>query len=252
MNTIDDVIREMDRIVDECSKEQLRAGYFAILYRMVTIRVKEEIEKGAFQDVARMERLDMIFAKRFFDAFDAWRSGDTPTHSWEVAFEASAESRHLVLQQMLLGINAHINLDLGIAASETIQETGGRLDDIRDDYMKINEILQAMVDRVRTNIGTVSPLFRLLIRPAGGRDDMFINFSIVAARDGAWLFAQRYYTSADKQTLLNERDMTIAALGRRIITPGRWTSAVLRMIRTGEHHSPDEVMRRLGSAVKSK
>jgi hypothetical protein len=243
MNTIVDVIKEMDRIVEICRNERLRAGYFAVLYRMVTIRVKQELADGAFEDKRRMEQLDLIFAKRFFDAFYAWKAGEPVTESWKIAFDSGTEYKPVVLQHMLLGINAHINLDLGIAASETME--GDDLNKIRNDYVKINAILQSMVDRVRRNIGTVSPLFRLLIRLARGRDEMFLNFSIVAARDGAWKFAKRYHVSDKKQAELEARDRIIASLAERIVKPGRWTSSVLRLIRAGEFYPVDQVIYRL-------
>lgn len=66
-----------------------------------------------------MEIFDSLFAQRFFDAFDSYHGGEPVTKSWVVAFDASGANEYLVMQHMLLGINAHINLDLGISAAET-------------------------------------------------------------------------------------------------------------------------------------
>ena len=79
-----------------------------------------------------MEVLDVLFAKRFIDAYDLWKSGQKPTESWRLAFEVSKNPSHLVLQHLFLGINAHINLDLGIAASETM--VGKDIHGIKGDF----------------------------------------------------------------------------------------------------------------------
>ena len=92
-------------------------GYFPALYRKVTVEVKRGIEERVFDDGPRMERLDVVFAKRYLDAFDAYMEGGAPTRAWVLAFETTGQWWPIVLQHLLLGMNAHINLDLGIAAA---------------------------------------------------------------------------------------------------------------------------------------
>jgi len=45
-------------------------------------------------------------------------TGQTPTESWVKAFDATEFWWLIVLQHLLMDMNAHINLDLGIAAAE--------------------------------------------------------------------------------------------------------------------------------------
>ena len=45
----------------------------------------------------------------------------------------------VILQHLLLGINAHINLDLGIAAVET--SPGNQLAPLKNDFDMINKLL---------------------------------------------------------------------------------------------------------------
>ena len=61
--TIDQVIRQLDDIIDWSIRNDSRLGYFAALYRKVTLQVKSGITDGFFEDAERMERLDVIFAK---------------------------------------------------------------------------------------------------------------------------------------------------------------------------------------------
>jgi len=80
--------------------------------------VKEGIASGHFDDGPRMEQLDVAFAKRYLDACRIYRENKAVQESWKRAFMLSDQYWPIVLQHLLMGINAHINLDLGIAATE--------------------------------------------------------------------------------------------------------------------------------------
>src|SRR5262245_24159461 len=110
--TIDDVIRSLDAILDWAWGNQGHLGYSAALYPRIPRPVKTGIEKGQFQNGPLMERLDVAFAGRYLDAFDQFRAGQQPTLSWQLAFRAAHWWYPIVVQQLLAGINAHINLDL--------------------------------------------------------------------------------------------------------------------------------------------
>ncbi|PRY88173.1 DUF5995 family protein [Mongoliibacter ruber] len=248
MKTIDDVIIELDRVVQECYESNSRLGYFGILYRNVTKRVKEGILNGEFDDNPRMVTLDIIFAKRFIDAYEDYKAGKEISTCWKVSFDTATSSRHIVLQHLLLGINAHINLDLGIAAAETMK--GKDLEAIRNDFDKINAILYELVDGVKNNIGKVSPLFRILIRFAKGRDEILVNFSIRTARDGAWKFAQEYFYSKDQKSSTHVRDQIITGLAESLSQPGTRLSRIISLISFAEWRSVKRTMDQLDSIAK--
>lgn len=243
MKTIDEVLIRLDQIVAECKNQQSRIGYFAILYRQVTRRVRDGILAGEFEDNPRMEVLDVLFAKRFIDAYDLWKSSKKPTESWSLAFEASKNSGHLVLQHLFLGINAHINLDLGIAASETMVDKD--MIGIQGDFNKINSILGELVDGIKRNISTVSPIFGWLIPLAKGRDEMLLNFSIQLARDGAWKYAGEYHSDPDKDFQLKDRDTNISKLANKLINPGKFLAFLVKIVGIAEWKSVSRTMNQL-------
>lgn len=150
IETIDDVISVLDEIILESSSNNSTMGYFAVLYQKVTIKVKEEIAAGFFDDGPLMEKLDIVFAKRYIDAYFMWKNQKPITKSWEVAFRESENSKLLVFQHLLLGMNAHINLDLGIAAAEI--SGSNNIEDLEEDFIRINEILASMVDDVQNGL----------------------------------------------------------------------------------------------------
>ena len=243
MKNIDDVLIRMDEIVEECKSKQSRIGYFAILYRQVTRRIKKGILAGEFEDNPRMEILDVLFAKRFIDAYDQWNGSLKSTECWRLGFEASKDSKHLVLQHLFLGINAHINLDLGIAAAETMADKD--LVEIQGDFNQINAILAERVDGVKANISKVSPVFGWLIPLAKGRDEMLLNFSIQVARNGAWKYAGEYHADPNKDFQISDRDKTIAALAHKLTTPGKFLAFLVKIVCFAEWKSVSRTMDQL-------
>jgi hypothetical protein len=233
VNTIDEVVEALDGIIARALEERSRIGYFAAVYRKVTTKIAEGIATGFFDDGDRMERLDVAFADRYLAALDGFQTGGTATSSWVTAFEAAASVRPLILQHLLVGINAHINLDLGIAAAATAP--GDALPDLRRDFDRINEIIASLIAAVARDIAEVSPWIGLLDRIGGRHDDEIIRFSIEVARTEAWRFAVELAPLAQAHWAgpIGARDARIARLARTILNPG-WLSAGLLLIRARE------------------
>ncbi len=231
-HTIDDVLRELDRIVAWSLEAESRFGYFATLYRKVTRKVKQGIEEGFFDDGPRMERLDVVFAARYLDAFGQLGRGERPTAAWQLAFDAAGRWRPLILQQLLVGINAHINLDLGIAAARVAP--GGALPALKTDFDRINAILFSLVAEVEKAVGEVSPWIAFLERIGGKAGDALVRFSLRLARDGAWELAQRLapLAPAEWDPHVARRDAKTVKVGREVLSPGpflRWGLLVIRL-----------------------
>src|SRR5580692_9962210 len=113
--TINEVLARLDAIIEQSIAANDRRGFFAAVYKRVTLAVRAGIADGEFDDGPRMERLDVTFANRYLDAYDAYARGDKASMVWVKTFDAARSDDVLVLQHLLLGMNAHIALDLGIA-----------------------------------------------------------------------------------------------------------------------------------------
>ncbi|MGE0133223.1 MAG: DUF5995 family protein [Blastocatellales bacterium] len=222
--TIDEIIARLTDIIDRSRREPSglgRLGYFAALYRKVTISVKEGIQTGRFEDGARMERLDMNFANRYLKAYDLHRANQIPTASWRLSFEAAGHWRPIVLQHLLLGMNAHINLDLGFAAVETCP--GDQLLPLKRDFDEINRVLAELVQPVQDEIGEVSPWIGFLEKIDSKANDAIINFSMDRARASAWNFAMKLNSLGEDERFaaVKTRDQGVVELGQRVYKPGR-------------------------------
>jgi hypothetical protein len=237
--SIDEVISTLQEIINQEVNENSSLAYFPALYRLVTIRVKEGIANNEFEDGARMEKLDVLFANRYIDAYIAFKTKKPHTGSWRIVFEAQQRPL-LILQHLLLGMNAHINLDLAIAASETMK--GNNLAALINDFNTINRLLSEMSDKVQMRISKVSPLLGLLDRWAGNTDTLLVNFSITIARDGAWKSAAEFHKNG-VSALLTSRDQKISAMGLQLIHPNnKWVRRLIFGIRLAESKNAGKVV----------
>lgn len=243
--TIDEVIAVLADIIQKSEQTNDPAGYFAALYQKVTIRVKEGIAAGSFEDGPRMEQLDVAFAKRYIDAYFSFKKGETTTLSWQKAFDFSTHYQPIVLQHLLLGINAHINLDLGVAAKEVSK--GGNIADLENDFNRINEILSSLVYEVEEDLAAVWPTLKIILKLAGKVDDFMVDFSMKLARDGAWEFANQLSVTPDDQipSLLEVRDQKVTAKASIVTNPGTIATIVLFIIRVMERGSVTDKIRKL-------
>ena len=185
--TIQEVIDQLDRIIEASRSSESPLGYFAALYRRVTFEVQQKLGTGYFDDDVRMEKLDVVFANRYLSAYQDYQAGKIVTHSWKRAFDLSTQEELIVLQHLLLGMNAHINLDLGIAAAQV--STPDTIHYLQSDFNRINDILASLVTEVQERLVIIWPgLFRLL-RFAQQVDDFMVDAGLQAFRDKAWELA---------------------------------------------------------------
>ena len=238
--TIDEIIAELERIIELCTKDNNRIGYFAALYHKVTCRVREGIAKGEFIDAARMELLDVSFANRYIEAWQQYENGVKPTSSWRIAFDAAKSSRTLVLQHLLLGMNAHINLDLGIATAIT---SGRRpLSDIKSDFNAINGILAMLTSDIMNQLRRVSPILSLMGLHATRYNSILVQFSISNARDGAWCFAEELSDTTDDTNAIAARDAAISELANGLTHATGLMRLTLWVIHLFEWKRPSKII----------
>jgi hypothetical protein len=251
--SIDEVIARLDGIVEQAIAERDRLGFFAALYRTVTDAVKHGIATGRFEDGPRMERLDVVFANRYLEAFDAHRRGGAPTESWQVAFAMGSSRRAVIMQHLLLGMNAHINLDLAIAASTVCP--GAAIAGLERDFNEINTVLAELETDVEREVCSLSPWIDRLdhIDPSAGR--VIANFSIDRARACSWLAAQRLAVlSGDaRAAAIADIDGDVALLARLIARPiGVVINLNLILVRLRETWDARKVIATLTGAIASR
>lgn len=244
---IQDVIDRLTVIVDQTRAGRSRAGYFAALYRRMTQEIQSGINNGEFDDPALVERLDVAFAERYFVAYDAWRSSNPTTEVWREAFGAAAEARYVVLQHLLLGINAHINLDLGVVTAELVGPE--QLPSIKRDFDQVNALIRRLINQIQGRINRVSPGFWLVDVLGGKFDETLFDFSLEAARESAWDFATELcpLAVAARGPRVQARDRDIARFSRHLLRPGLLSRVALCALRLIEEKDVARVIDELRS-----
>lgn len=250
---IDEVIAQLNAIIDWSIENKSAYGIFPALYVVVTEKVKEGIALGTvFQNGPRMERLDVIFANRYLAAYYAHRQGLLPSSSWQQCFEACQQfSSHLILQELLVGMNAHINLDLGIAAATTTP--GNEIALLKKDFMSINIILNALVDDIKNDLVHLSPRFGLILRHITG-EDAILEFSIKIARNKAWKFAKELAgaPSTAQKPEIDLKDYTTAKLGKLVRSPGFIANLIIWWVKRAESKDIPHIINDLRANARAK
>jgi hypothetical protein len=241
--TIDEVITQLQDIVDETVAENNYLGIFAYVYLRTTEGVKEAIDAGRFEDNARMERMDVDFANYYIQAYHNYKHKKEVSSSWAASFDAKNE-RLTLIQHLLMGMNAHINLDLGQAAAATAP--GAAIHLLKNDFMEINKVLGELTDVMQRKLGKVSPLMFLLDWVGQRTDEVVVNFSMVKAREQSWRLAEELAlkeTEAERKERVQQADENITFLSKIIKNPpGRLLPFFLSVIGALEEKNVDKII----------
>jgi hypothetical protein len=197
---------------------------FNRMYLLVTEAVRDQVTTGFFADPAFMARLDVTFANRYLAAIRGYQvaPGNAP-HSWRVLCDNRAAPGVAPMQFALAGMNAHINYDLGPALAATCVEGSTEPDEgaHHADYEKVNRTLGRLEPQVRESFE--QGLLLELDRGFAGLDNLVDGFSIIAAREAAWVNGEILWRLRDEQLLarpfLTTLDRTVGFAGRALLTP---------------------------------
>jgi hypothetical protein len=222
--TVDDVLRNLDQVIDWSIRAHSTIGYFAALYKRTTLAIRDAIDADEFDDGPRMAQLDVIFATRYFTALNAFFLPDEHrglTLPWEVSFVGDKDRQATMLQHMMTGMNAHITLDLGLAAFTAAPHS---LDSLEQDFNRINAILASQIDGVLDIIEMRSPVVKW-IRRLVPSEVFLIKRVLLKLRNGAWLFAIYMSMNSEQEieTRVNQSAWTAAVGAWYLDPPGKLT-----------------------------
>lgn len=217
-----------------------RRGYFTAMYARVTGRIAAAIASGRFEDAARMEEFATTFASRYLMPIQ----GQAPApRCWQAAWDVAGDDRLLIVQHLLLGINAHVNHDLALTVVE-VAASRGEIDSIRPDFDAVNLVLAETYDELVGDLGLVSRWATAASRLGGG--DAF-NFSLRVARDQAWRAAVAMHSldEAGVRAYTAELDRLVTVLAYLITQPPAVLRPLIWLARRLETDDPATVTRAL-------
>ena len=219
--SIPEVVARM-RAIDDALPNTHGIAHFNRLYLAVTESVAHGLRADAFAAPAFLERLDVRFARLYFDALAV----DEPPRAWRPLFDCAERRGILPLQFAFAGMNAHINRDLPVALVETWAELELQAGAGHADFLHVNEQLAAVEERVKG--AYLGGLLGFVDRVLGRADDVAAMWSVVRARDAAWTNGTTLWHLRDAPPLAAEfvasLDRTVGLAGRGLLVPAARTS----------------------------
>jgi Family of unknown function (DUF5995) len=205
---VDAVVREMQRRFDRRAAACDHDAIFALSYLRTTEEYRRTLaEPDFYEDPRFVTHEDAVFAKLYFDAYDAFHRGDpaaTPP-AWRIAFDAAADHALPAAGDLFLGINAHVQRDLPfvLAGIGLVKPDGSSR---KTDHDRVNRFLNRVTDDLYAEIAR---RFDPTIDDQGlpTMVDDVLNFQIIPTwREIAWRNAERLVTAST----LSERALVAA------------------------------------------
>ena len=210
---------------------------FAFTYKTMTLRIAAALEGDSGMDPAWCARIVELFAERFFVASAAWDSGGTLPAGWAYILDALAHRRTSVLEEMVLGMAAHILYDLPLAVVELTEE-GVDLEATLRDYHRMNDVLGDSIDAIQAEVAArYQPHLAFLDVLVGNQDEILSNYGIRLSRGMAWYNAKRLLDTDAREAVEASIARAPEALAKALMEPAiagwlfrliRWFSALFR------------------------
>jgi hypothetical protein len=198
---VDAVVREMQRRFERQAAACDHDAIFALSYLRTTEEYRRTLaEPDFYEDPRFVTHEDAVFAKLYFDAYDAFHRGDpaaTPP-AWRIAFDAAADHALPAAGDLFLGINAHVQRDLpfALAAIGLVKPDGTTR---KTDHDRVNRFLNRVMDDL---IPEVARRFDPTIDDTNlptTVDDLLTFQAIPLWRETAWRNAERLATAPDAE-----------------------------------------------------
>lgn len=234
MKTIEEVLKKLDEIILWSKANKSPVGYFACTYRIMTAQVLKGIQQKKFEDNPRMTLLDITFATRYLNAWENYNKGKKCTNSWYLAFEAAKNKDLLILQYIFLGMNAHINLDLGISAASIMPYR--KINPLKKDFENINSVIASINQNIQDSLNKICYPINLIDKLSNGKDNAVLDFAISKARDTSWATAVISSNTPNflKESVINIVDYAAAKVASQILNPKLLSSTLAKELKKCE------------------
>ena len=221
----DPALCQMDEWITHWEQNNDRRAIFLRCYRMMTANMLAAVERDEFFDGAWVDHLLHRFADYYFEALQAYERGEKTMPSvWQAAFWAAGNKAYPPLQNLLLGVNAHINYDLVLTLEELLQPEWQSLDPARramrqTDHNRVNRVIAATIDAVQDEVlEPAMPVMQAVDALLGRMDEGLISGLISRWRGKVWQHAV-YLVEASSE---EERSAWVQRVEREALQTARW------------------------------
>ena len=186
-----DLIQKMQTQIEAWEATGDDRAIFLTCYTMMTRNMLRTIAANGFKDCAWVRLLTHRFAQYYFDALASYECAGMPP-VWTFTFETACSKKAHVLQNLLLGVNAHICYDLIFAVADSINEPWAEIPEERRtrcyrDYCHVNDVIGQTLDAVQDQVVEKHDRNMNLVDVAFGRlDEWMIHALIKRWREQVW------------------------------------------------------------------
>jgi hypothetical protein len=194
---------------------------FATTYLLLTEEMRKTVatEPHFFSDNRWLIYLDVLFAKYYFDTNWIHDAGKGVPEAWQTGFATAAHGDANAGQDMLLGINAHVQRDMPfVMAGVGLRKPDGSTR--KPDHDAANEVLRRAYDRI---VMTIADQYDPLISTSNSEATPVDNIGglelVKEWREGVWRNAERLLNakSADERASISGQIEDDAAVWARSI-----------------------------------
>ena len=187
------VTQRMQSLVQHWEAASDRRSIFLSCYMLMTLNMLAAIDIGEFNDSIWVNGLLHRFADYYFDALEAYERDSPATPAvWRLTHDAARRPETQVLQNLLLGVNAHINYDLVLTLVDVLEREWAGLPTSHRarcyaDHCHVNDVIGRTIDAVQDRvIERLTPAMDLVDKLLGPLDEWMISRLITRWRDEVW------------------------------------------------------------------
>ena len=244
----DPAMRRMQALIDQWEAAGDRRTVFLRCYRLMTGNMLAAIDRQEFHDPAWVGKLLHRFADYYFIALEAYEAdqanqkggagngssiGQADSFAtplvWQQAHNAACQPGNLALQNLLLGVNAHINYDLVLALADILETEWNGLPESQrtlryEDHCQVNRVIGNTIDAVQDQVlEPAMPVMDIFDRLMGPVDEFLISRLLAHWRESVWHNAVRLLEAGEPELrarLVKQFEADVLELGG-IIQLGR-------------------------------
>jgi hypothetical protein len=200
---------------------------FATTYLMLTKQIFEDVKTGFvednFLDPKYLYSEDALFANVYFRTARAYRRGEEVAKAWQIAFDTAKRDDTGAVQDMLLGINAHVQNDMPfVLAHLGLRERDGTSRKPDHDVANgaLNRGYEEVVEEVRLRFDELIGISNPALLPA---DDLLGLELVRVWRENVWRNAEKLLNAKGKQEqrqVAKQIEDDAAVTAQMIATPG--------------------------------
>ena len=194
MRCVDDTIRIFRRWRARFGCDH--RAVFTTTYLLLTQEIKRYLKRPGFFDDRRYLISEITqFSNFYFRTLENDRAGRPVPEAWQIAFDAADSDGANAGQDMLLGINAHVQRDMPyVVASLGVRTPSGA--SRKPDHDRANQVLNSAYERIVREVGErYDPLLFTTNASWNPLDNIAGLEAVKGWREGVWRNAERLLTA---------------------------------------------------------